>query len=298
MIKRTLFFTNPAYLNTKNDQLVIHYPDEGQEVKTVPIEDIGFVVLENPQITISNRLLEKLVSNNAAIIHCNQQHLPIGLLMPLTGHTEQNERFRAQLNASQPLRKNLWQQTVQMKIKNQASLLAERKIEHDNMLYWAREVTSGDSQNHEARAAAYYWQRLFGIDGFYRYRYGEPPNNLLNYGYAILRAVCARALVGSGLLPTIGIHHANKYNAYCLADDIMEPYRPFVDSIVCGMVENYGEAVELTPAMKQELLKIPAIDVMIEQKKKPLMIAMSRTTTSLYDCFKGSSRKILYPEYA
>jgi len=297
MIKRTLYFANPAYLSTKDEQLVVKYPDAEKSPITVPIEDIGFVVLENAQITISNRLLEKLTLNNAAIIHCSQQHMPIGLLMPLSGHSEQNERVRAQLEASLPLKKNLWQQTVQAKITNQAMLIAERGVEVENMRYWAKEVTSGDTQNHEARAAAYYWRNIFDIKDFRRQRGGVPPNNLLNYGYAILRAVCARALVSTGLLPIIGIHHANKYNAYCLADDIMEPYRPYVDMVVGYIVDNQDDIEELTPVLKQELLKIPALDVMIAGNKSPLMVAMSRTTNSLYECYAGVSRKILYPVY-
>lgn len=295
MIRRTLFFASPAYLNTKNDQLVVNYPDKEKAKKTVPIEDIGFVVLEDPQITISNRLLEKLIYSNAAIINCNAQHMPVGLLMPLAGHSEQNERFRAQVDASLPLKKNLWQQTIQTKILNQASLLQERVIAVENMRYWAKEVTSGDIKNHEARAAAYYWKNIFSIEGFTRQQSGMPPNNLLNYGYAILRAVCARALVSSGLMPILGIHHANKYNAYCLADDIMEPYRPFVDRIVCYLHDSIDNVEELTTELKKELLIIPSIDVMIDGKRSPLMVAMSRTTNSLNECFMGNSRKLLYP---
>lgn len=297
MIKRTLCFANPAYLSIKNEQLVINYPEKEQAPKTVPIEDIGYVILENAQITISNRLLEKLTLRNVAVIHCNEQHMPIGIVMPLIGHSEFNERFRAQLEASVPLKKNLWQQTVQAKIANQAAHLAERNVAYQNMLHWSKEVKSGDSLNHEARAAAYYWQNLFEIEGFNCFRMGIPPNNLLNYGYAILRAVCARALVGSGLLPIMGIHHANKYNVYCLADDIMEPYRPFVDAVVYELVENEYDIDELSSEIKQELLKIPALDVIIDNKKSPLMVAMSRTTNSLQECFMGLSRKILYPEY-
>lgn len=297
MIKRTLCFSSPAYLSTRNEQLLVSYPNNEQPERTVPIEDIGFVVLEDPQITVTNKLLEKLTLNNAAIINCNHQHMPIGLLMPLSGNSEQNERFRAQLDASVPLKKNLWQQTIQAKINNQAALLAERGIAHQNMLYWAKEVTSGDTLNHEARAAAYYWQNLFEIEEFNRYRNGIPPNNLLNYGYAILRAVCARALVSSGLFPTLGIHHANKYNAYCLADDIMEPYRPYVDMVVCFITDNYDNYEELTTELKKELLQIPALDVVIGGKKSPLMIAMSRTTNSLQECFSGQSRKIIYPSF-
>ena len=302
MIKRTLFFSNPAYLSTKNEQIIINYPDKEQETKTVAIEDIGFIVLENQQITITNGLLEKLVNNNVALINCDQQHLPIGLLMPLNGHTEQSERFKNQINASIPLKKNLWQQTIVAKIANQGELLRENQIPMRKMELWAKEVTSGDSLNHESRAAVYYWQSLSPIlnqneQSFSRGQNGLPPNNLLNYGYAILRGITARAIVSSGMLPTLGIFHRNKYNAYCLADDIMEPYRPFVDKIVCDIVKNEIEVDELTTEIKKQLLSIVAIDVNIDGKKSPLMVAMSRTTNSLNDCFEGSSRKLLYPNY-
>lgn len=297
MIKRTLFFGNPAYLSTKNQQIVISYPNQEQETKTVAIEDIGVIVLENQQITITNGLLEKLTNNNVALINCNQQHMPIGLLMPLSGHSKQTERFKHQINASVPLKKNLWQQTIASKIRNQAGLLKERGIPMRKMELWSKEVTSGDSLNHESRAAVYYWEKLFKLDNFTRGQKELPPNNLLNYGYAILRAITARALVSSGLLPTLGIFHHNKYNAYCLADDIMEPYRPYVDLIVCHIMETEDSYEELTIAIKKELLSIASIDVVIDGKNSPLMVAMSRTTNSLQECFEGSSRKILYPVY-
>lgn len=299
MIKRTLLFGTPAYLSTKNKQLVVTYPNEAMEKRTVPIEDIGVLVLESSQITLTNGLLEKLIHNNVAVINCDQQHLPIGLLMPLSGHSEQSERFRLQIDASLPLKKNLWQQTVQAKIHNQAMLLKEKNKPMDNMLYWVSKVTSGDKENLEARAANYYWRNVFEIKDFYRGQHSDPPNNLLNYGYAILRAVTARALVSSGLLPTLGIFHRNKYNAYCLADDIMEPYRPYVDKVVASIVENYQPKAyeELTTELKKELLSIPAMDVVIDGKNSPLLVAMSRTSNSLYECFAGVSRKVLYPVY-
>lgn len=297
MIKRTLFFGNPAYLNTKHEQLVVTYPEENNPPKTVPIEDIGMVILENPQITLTNGLLTKLVQNKAAVVNCNKQHLPCSLLQPLVGHTEQSERMRNQLNASLPLKKNLWQQTVSAKIENQATHLLRRGKNHKKLARWASEVKSGDTQNHEAVAAAHYWQNLFDIEGFTRYQKGIPPNNLLNYGYAILRAVTARALISSGMLPGVGIFHRNKYNAYCLADDIMEPYRPFVDDLVYELVETGENIEELNTFLKTQLLQIPAIDVNIDGKISPLMVAMSRTTNSLYDCFANLNRKILYPVY-
>ena len=309
MIKKTLCFSNPAYLSLRNAQLVIKLPEvekadiltedykKSTEV-TRPIEDIGVVVLDNKQITITQGALEALLENNCAVITCDSNHLPVGLLLPLVGNTTQNERFRDQLEASQPLRKQLWQQTMQYKIRNQAAVLGKySNTETKCMQVWANEVRSGDPDNYEARAAVYYWKSLFGhIPGFIRDREGVAPNNLLNYGYAILRAVVARSLVASGLLPTLGIHHHNRYNAYCLADDIMEPYRPYVDQLVYDITEQYGVDVELSKDIKAELLSIPTLDVVIGGKRSPLMIAAAQTTASLYKCFSGELRKIAYPE--
>ncbi|WP_298265433.1 type II CRISPR-associated endonuclease Cas1 [uncultured Lutibacter sp.] len=295
MIKRTLFFSNPTYLSTKSNQLVISYPEEEKESKTVPIEDIGILVLENQQITITNGLIAKLIQNKTAIVSCDAFHLPISLLQPLVGHSEQAERFRHQLNTSIPLKKNLWQQTISAKIVNQALHLDLINVPTRKMYKWATEVKSGDTENHESRAAVYYWSQLFDIPNFTRYQHGDPPNNLLNYGYAILRGITARALISSGMLPSVGIFHHNKYNAYCLADDIMEPYRIFVDILVKEIVEEEHSIEELTTELKMKLLQIPALDVIIDGKKSPLMIALSRTTNSLYECFSGKNRKILYP---
>lgn len=297
MIKRTLFFANPAYLSTKNQQLVVNFPEDNKKEATIPIEDLGYVVLEHPQITISTGLLMKLVQNKTAVITCDKQHLPCGFLQPLVGHTEQTERMRHQLNASVPLKKNLWQQTVIAKIGNQANHFLSRGKNALRLKRYAKSVKSGDFGNQEALAAAYYFQNLFDIEEFSRNQKGIAPNNLLNYGYAILRAVTARALVSSGLLPSVGIFHSNKYNAFCLADDIMEPYRPYVDAMVFDIVETGCAINELTKNIKTDLLMIPAMDVVIDGKRSPLMNAMSRTTASLYDCFSGHSRKLLYPEF-
>ena len=225
--------------------------------------------------------------------------MPVGLMLPLCGNTTQNERFRCQLDASLPLKKQLWQQTIKAKIYNQARVLELCRGEVMKCMYiWADEVKSGDAENMEARAAAFYWKNIFDtVEGFSRNRDGDYPNNLLNYGYAILRAVVARALVISGMLPTLGIHHHNKYNAYCLADDIMEPYRPYVDELVYNIVVNQpGDSCELTKEIKAKLLSILTIDVVIGGKRSPLMIAVSQTTASLYKCFTGELRKISYPE--
>ena len=205
--------------------------------------------------------------------------------------------MRHQIDASQPLKKQLWQQTIVAKIQNQAAVLKTiRHCEVGNMTKWATEVKSGDSDNLEARAAVYYWQNAFpSVPNFVRDREGDAPNNLLNYGYAILRAVVARALAGSGLLPTLGIHHRNKYNAYCLADDVMEPYRPYVDRLVMEIFDKYPDCSELTKELKAELLRIPVLDVVINGKRSPLMVAASTTTSSLQKCYSGELRKISYP---
>ena len=307
MIKRTLCFSNPAYLSLTNSQLVIKMPEvekadlpetfKESTVRTVPIEDIGVVVLDNRQITITQGAIEAMLENNCAIITCDGSHLPVGLMLPLCGNTTQSERFREQIDASLPLKKQLWQQTVQCKIHNQAAVLKQtRGAVVKNMLAWENDVRSGDADNLEGRAAAYYWKNMFpDVDGFTRDRDGVAPNNLLNYGYAILRAVVARSLVASGLLPTLGIHHHNKYNAYCLADDIMEPYRPYIDLMVTGITAKFGYPEELTTDLKRELLVIPVLDVVIGGQRSPLMAAVAQTTASLYKCFSGDARKILYP---
>lgn len=302
MIKRTLYFGNPAYLSLKLQQMVITSPSKEVEagkgeVRTIPVEDIGIVILDHKQITITQGLMELLIDNNCAIITCGSNHLPVGLMLPLYGNTVQNERFRNQIDASLPLKKQLWQQTIQYKIANQAAVLKFVTGEvHKNMSAWADCVRSGDVENMEARAAAYYWKNIFpDRPDFTRGREEAEPNNLLNYGYAILRAIVARALVASGLLPTLGIHHHNRYNAYCLADDIMEPYRPYVDKIVYDIVSE-GGTFELTKEIKVKLLSIPTTEVLINGKRSPLMVAVSQTTASLAKCFNGESRKLTYPE--
>ena len=309
MIKKTLCFSNPAYLSLKNSQLVIRLPEvescdnlsdsfKQQSERTIPIEDIGVVLLDNKRITITSSALEALIENNSAVITCDSKNMPIGLLLPLCGNTTQNERFRMQVDASLPLKKQLWQQTIKQKISNQAKILSIYTNADVGCMYaWADKVRSGDPDNLEARAAAYYWKNIFtDISDFVRGRDGEPPNNLLNYGYAILRAVVARSLVASGLLPTLGIHHHNRYNAYCLADDVMEPYRPYVDGVVLDIMCLTNDYSELTKDIKIRLLSIPVLDTTIGGKKSPLMIATQQTTASLYKCFSGEQRRMVYPE--
>ncbi len=311
MIKRTLYFGNPAYLSLTNAQLIVRLPQVekndtlGQLFKkdahaTIPVEDIGIVVLDHKQLTITNALLDALLENNVAVITCNSTHHPLGLLLPLQSNTIQNERYRAQLDASEPLKKQLWQHTVIQKIKNQAAVLQQNNLHTGALFPLWQNVKSGDSGNCEATAASIYWSCLGakltnGGQLFRRHRDGIAPNNYLNYGYALLRATMARSIVGAGLLPTLGIHHANRYNAYCLADDLMEPYRPFVDKVVIGLVNTHGLNDDLPVEIKTTLLQIPVMDVMLDNEKSPLMNATQRTAVSIVKCFTGELRKPLYP---
>ena len=294
MIKRVLAFENPAALSMNMQQLVVKKDDK---VTTIPIEDIGVVVLDNKQIVVTHALLSTLAKNNVAVVVCDDTHLPIGLQLPLDGNHIQSERFQEQISASEPLRKQMWQQTVQWKIRNQASVLALQGQENRNMKKWVLDVKSGDSDNLEARAAAYYWKTVFpSLPDFVRDTNERGINSLLNYGYAIVRAMMARALVAAGLLPTLGIHHHNRYNAYCLADDIMEPYRPYVDKEVISIMQVDEQINELTSIHKQRLLLLPFVDVNIDGHRSPMMVAIQTTANSVQRCYSGDSRKIIYPE--
>ncbi len=305
MIKRTLYFGNPAYLSLKLKQLVIRKPAEKGEmpdadgtevVKTIPIEDVGLVVLDSPQITLTNALMEALLENNCAVVTCDSLHLPVGLFLPLYGNKVQTERFTEQVEASLPLKKQLWQQTMQSKIRNQAAVLKYVTGETArNMLVWADSVRSGDPDNMEARAAAFYWKNVMKDNPAFVRGMDDMVNVMLNYGYSVVRAIVARALVGAGLIPTLGIHHHNRYDAYCLADDIMEPYRPYVDKLVIDLIDADGVPERLDTAVKRRLLELPVQEVIIDGVRRPLMLAVNQTAVSLQKCFAGELRKLEYP---
>ena len=299
MIKKTLYFGNPVRLKLDLLQLVAEYPDGDMPSRSIPVEDTGLVVLDNPQISITHGLMNALIDNNAAILWCDKQHLPNGMLLPMSSNHLFTKKLLQQIAVSDPLKKQMWKQTTQAKILNQARVL-EKTGKDATQLYALREkVNSGDTTNIEGQASYYYWKNLFEEDTkFKRGRFGLPPNNILNYGYAILRAITARSLVASGCLPALGIHHRNQYNAFCLADDIMEPYRPYVDDMVVNYLIEHGEIKdeELTVEHKKAMLLVPVCDVILEGEKSPLMVAMQRTTASVMKCFEGETRKILYPE--
>ena len=292
MIKRTLYFGHPAYLSVNLDQLVVQQPGN-DDTRKIPVEDIGVVLLDHAQITITHAVLRRLAENKCAVISCDESHMPSGLMLPLEGNYTQAEKYNHQINASIPLKKNLWQQTVKAKVSNQLMVLKKLGKPYKRLEVLLERINSGDSGNIESQAAAYYWPVLF--DNFIRDRYGEPPNNLLNYGYTILRAMMARALLSSGLLPTLGIFHKNKYNAYALADDIMEPYRPFVDMLSYELFTEMKIDSFLSKDAKIKILGIATADAIFAKVKSPLMVGMSRTSASLYDCFEGKKKLIVYP---
>lgn len=301
MIKKTIAFSSKVQLSYKLQQLVIkrENPVTGiAETVTRPIEDIGIIVIESEQVTLSSYLISRLLENNVGIIFCDAKHMPANMILPLQANTLQSEKSIAQIQASAPLKKQLWQQTISAKILNQGAVLNKvMGLNVGNMIKWSACVRSGDPENLEGRAAAYYWRNMFSdSEKFRRDKDGDDNINVfLNYGYAILRAIIARSLVGSGLLPLIGIHHSNKYNANCLADDIMEPYRPYVDLLVADMVKNKHMTNGLDKEAKKLLLTIPTLDVSFGKVNRPLFVAASITTASLAKCYTKESRKITYP---
>ncbi|MCK9160759.1 MAG: type II CRISPR-associated endonuclease Cas1 [Bacteroidaceae bacterium] len=295
MLKRSIYITTPQKLRLKNNQLILTSMETG-EINSIPIEDLGFVILEHPQISLSLPMLSALSHNNVAVIFCDEQHMPDAMLTSLSNNNLQNVVFKNQINASLPLKKRLWKQTIERKILNQSRLLKKLEMPYEDIFLLSKDVKSDDITNREGQAARLYWKRLMG-DHFIRDRFGDYPNALLNYGYILLRAAMARSLIGSGLLATLGIHHHNKYNAFCLADDVMEPYRPYVDELVYEICQKFKPIDELKKEHKMELLQILTTDVLIGKNKRPLMVALSQTTASLTECYSEKSKEIIYPNF-
>lgn len=293
MIKQTLMFTSPVALSLKYGQLVVKSLDDDKTL-TRPVEDIGFLVIDNPMISLTIPLLNELVANNVAVIICDKKQMPQAMLQPLVGNTTLQESYKFQIEATSPLKKQMWKQLIEAKIKNQAALLDRVGKDGKILKPLYANVKSGDTDNREGAAARIYWTQLFE-DGFKREREGDSPNQLLNYGYTILRAAVARALVGSGLYPSFGIFHRNRYNAFPLADDVMEPYRPFVDEVVYSLYHD-DKVADLDKNAKSRLLRVLFADVKIGRMTRPLEVALSLTTASMVKMFKGDSQKLSLPQ--
>ena len=295
MLYRSIYIGNPTHLKLKDKQLKITDPTTQTVKGSVPIEDLGLLMLDHYQITVSHQLLQELMKNNVVLISCDEKHLPLGAMLPFSGNTQYSERVKTQLEVSEPLKKQLWKQTVECKIQNQAKVLEHLGKYADPMYDYLKEVKSGDTTNMEGIAAQHYWKYLIDYD-FLRDRFGEYPNQFFNFGYGVLLSIVARALVDTGLLLVLGIFHRNKYNPYCLASDIMEPYRPIVDLLVMEWLTTHPEVEELNKESKAHILQMATRDVQIEKNTHPLIVAVKNTTSSLYKCYTGEKRLIAYPE--
>ena len=292
MLKRTLVFSNPRQLSLKNAQLVVSCKEMPTETRTIPIEDVGVVIIENQLVSITMPLLNELVDAGVAVILCDKKGMPHAMLQNMDGHNLQGEFLRNQMEVGEVLRKQLWKQIVAAKIKNQASLLEKFRSCGDILKPYYMNVKSGDGDNREGIAARLYWNAMFG-DDFIRDRAGEGINALLNYGYTVLRAATARALVSAGLTPSLGIFHHNRSNGFPLADDLMEPYRPFVDEIVYHLCEE-GK-LELNKVTKTELLGVLACDTFFPKVTRPLQVGLSITMASLAKCYAGKQKSLTLP---
>ena len=306
MITRSIYIGNPAYLKLKDEQMYILCPETKEAKGKVPVEDLGLLMLDHFQITISHQLIQKMMGNNVVVVSCDAHHLPHGIMLPLYGHSQHSDRVKDQLEAREPLKKQLWKQTIECKIENQKEVLKKLGNYFEPMLDYQNNVKSGDITNMEGIAAQHYWKYLISLD-FLRQRFGDSPNQFFNFGYAVLRSIVARSIVETGLLPVLGIFHKNKYNPYCLADDLMEPYRPFVDILVMQWLDKFPESEEcldqrekteeLTKEFKAHILQIATKDLKIDGLKRPLLVAVKTTATSLYKCYTGEKRLISYPEF-
>ncbi|MDY4731902.1 MAG: type II CRISPR-associated endonuclease Cas1 [Prevotella sp.] len=292
MLKRTLVFSNPMTLSLKNCQLVLAYKDDPDNKVTIPIEDIGVVIIEHQQVSITIPLMNALVEGNVQVVMCNNRGMPSAMLQSFEGNNLQGENLRNQMGAGEVLKKQLWKQIVEAKIRNQAALLNKVGQEGDRLKQYYQNVKSGDADNREGIAARIYFSELFG-ESFLRDRTVPGINALLNYGYAILRAATARALVSSGLLPAIGIFHHNRSNAFPLADDVMEPYRPYVDEIVYDIAMQ--AKLDLTKDVKAELINVLYADTQFSRVTRPLCVGLTLTTASLSKCFAKEQTKLSLP---
>ena len=295
MLYRSIYIGNPAYLKLKDKQLKVTDPETKEEKGSVPIEDIGLLMLDHYQITLSHQLIQELMKNNVILISCDERHLPLAGMLPFSGNSLFSERVKTQIEVSEPLKKQLWKQTIECKIQNQLKVLEQLDKYASPMYEYLKQVKSGDTTNMEGIAAQHYWKYLIDND-FLRERFGDYPNPFFNFGYGVLLSIMARALVDTGLLLVLGIFHRNKYNPYCLASDIMEPYRPIVDLLVMKWLQLHPEKQNLDKESKTFLLQIATQDVNIEKLVRPLIVGVKMTASSLLKCYTGEKRQISYPE--
>jgi CRISP-associated protein Cas1 len=282
------------HLAVRLGQLIIK--ENGYELSTIPCEDIGILLIDHPAVTYTHSVFTELIRCGAAVVFCGGNHHPAGMLLPIEGNTVQTERFRQQIEAKEPVKKQLWRQLVRAKIKHQAKVAGEDSEVYKELIGLRERVRSGDPENIEAQASKKFWPAFVTTIDFKRNIEGLPPNNLLNYGYTVMRAAVARALCSAGLHPSIGLHHCNKYNAFCLADDCLEPFRGFVETKVKQICESQTAVDELTQEIKAQLLEVLYQEVTIGDNAGPLMVGLHRTAASLVRCFAGEQKEMDLPE--
>lgn len=292
MIKRIVEISNPARISLKNRQMVVER--EGLDTTTIPIEDIGMLILDHPQIIHTQGLFVACAENNAAVLICNAKHLPGGILLPLEGNSLHSKTIAQQAQVAEPTRKRLWQAIIRTKIREQAKVLYRATGDSNPLPAYAARVKSGDPDNYEAQASRIYWQRLFGAT--FRRDYDAPGiNSLLNYGYAVMRAAVARAIVGAGLHPSLGLHHHNQYNSFCLADDLIEPLRPAIDMRVYELCRKLQDEPALTIENKRVLLEILYIDCSINDQRLPIMTSLNYYSASVRRVICGEDKRVEIP---
>lgn len=295
MIKRIVEISQArTHLSIKYSQLIIK--EGGEQVASIPCEDIGVLLVDHRGTSYTHSVFTELLRCGAAVVLCSGNHHPAGILLPIESNTLQTERFRIQIEAKEPVKKRLWKQIVRAKIKHQAKLVGRDSDIYRSLMTLRDRVRSGDPDNIEAQASRKFWPAYLQDEKFRRNINGQPPNNMLNYGYMVMRAAVARALCSAGLLPSLGIHHRNRYNAFCLADDMLEPFRGFVESKVRDICESEGVTDELDQPIKARLLEVLYEPVVISGFKGPLMVGLHRTMASLQRCFAGEQKELDLPE--
>lgn len=282
----------PASIRAKWKLLVVE-PQDGEE-QSVPLEDLGVLILDDPHIRISKHALGLLAESNVATVVCDDKHMPVGLLLPLEGNALHTQILRRQIEVKLPRKKRAWQAIVQAKIRNQAEVVRRTGGRAGKLLRLANEVRSGDPENLEGIAAGMYFKALCG-DEFVRERGVGGINALLNYGYAVLRAACARALVGAGLHPALGIHHMHRNNPFCLADDVMEPVRPLVDWVALEVGQDLEDDAELTPALKRHMLGLTLRQLKVGRKRYPFTVGLGMYSAAFREYLLGEARKLEIP---
>jgi CRISPR-associated protein Cas1 len=295
MIKKIIEISQArTHLAIQNKQLLIK--SEDAKTASIPCEDVGVLIVDHIGTTYTHSVFSELLKNGAAIVLCGGNHHPAGMLLPVESNTLQSERFRQQIEAKEPVKKRLWRQIIRAKIQHQANLAGKGSDTYKALMALREEVRSGDPDNIEAQASKKFWAVYMPETDFRRDIGGTPPNNMLNYGYMVMRAAVARALCSAGLLPCIGIHHHNRYNAFCLADDVVEPFRGFVEAKVRDIYYEIGAVEQLNQEIKAKLLEVLYQEVAIAGFKGPLMVGLHRTAASLQRCFAEEQKELELPE--